>query len=182
MSTSQLSFTAIDFETANGKRESVCAVGLAKVREGRVVDRFSRLVAPPPGFDYFHWRNISVHGIRSVDVQRAPDWRSVYHEVLSFVGADALVAHNAPFDRSVMRASSSVYSLAEPQNPWVDTLRLARRSLTLGSYRLPLVMEALGVDRDGFTHHDASDDALQAANVLIALARRRGAVTISDLV
>lgn len=181
MSASQLSFTAIDFETANAKRESVCAVGLAKVRQGRVVARFSQLVAPPPGFDHFHWRNVGVHGIEKSDVARSPGWDSVHEDVADFVGDDTLVAHNAPFDKSVLRASNRVYKLAEPTNDWVDTLALARRLLTLGSYRLPMVMDALGLTRADFKHHDASDDALQAANILIALAGKTGARTVQDL-
>lgn len=181
MSVSQLSFTAIDFETANAKRESACAVGLAKVREGRVVARFSQLVAPPPGFNYFHWRNVNVHGIEESDVADSPRWDVVHEDVANFVGDDTLVAHNAPFDKSVLRASNRVYSLAEPTNDWVDTLALARRLLTLGSYRLPMVMDALGLTRAGFKHHDASDDAFQAAKVLIALAGKTGARTVQDL-
>ena len=31
-------FAAIDFETANFKRESVCSVGLVLVEEGKIVD------------------------------------------------------------------------------------------------------------------------------------------------
>lgn len=36
-----LSFTAIDFETANPSRASACAVGMAKVRDGQIVDEVS---------------------------------------------------------------------------------------------------------------------------------------------
>ena len=34
-------FAAIDFETANGRRSSVCSVGIVIVRGGEIVDRFS---------------------------------------------------------------------------------------------------------------------------------------------
>ena len=33
-------FAAIDFETANGKRTSVCSVGVVVVRGGEVTDSF----------------------------------------------------------------------------------------------------------------------------------------------
>ena len=33
-------FVAIDFETANGRRCSVCSVGMIIVRGGEIVDRF----------------------------------------------------------------------------------------------------------------------------------------------
>ena len=33
-------FAAIDFETANGQRSSVCSVGVVIVRDGEVVDSY----------------------------------------------------------------------------------------------------------------------------------------------
>ncbi len=37
-------FAAIDFETANNERSSVCSVGIVIVREGEIVDTFYSLV------------------------------------------------------------------------------------------------------------------------------------------
>lgn len=33
-------FAAIDFETANGRRSSVCSVGVVIVHDGKIVDKF----------------------------------------------------------------------------------------------------------------------------------------------
>lgn len=33
-------FSAIDFETANGRRSGVCNIGVVIVRGGKIVDRF----------------------------------------------------------------------------------------------------------------------------------------------
>ena len=41
-------FAAIDFETANGRRTSVCSVGVVVVRGGEVVDTFYSLIRPRP--------------------------------------------------------------------------------------------------------------------------------------
>ena len=41
-----MDFIAIDFETANHRRHSACAVGIVTVRDGKVVDRFSTLIRP----------------------------------------------------------------------------------------------------------------------------------------
>lgn len=41
-------FVAIDFETANGRRSSVCSVGIVIVRDGVIVDRFYSLFSLPP--------------------------------------------------------------------------------------------------------------------------------------
>ena len=39
-------FAAIDFETANGRRSSVCSVGVVIVRDGEVVDSYYSLIKP----------------------------------------------------------------------------------------------------------------------------------------
>ena len=39
-------FAAIDFETANNERSSVCSVGIVIVRGGEIVDKFYSLIKP----------------------------------------------------------------------------------------------------------------------------------------
>ncbi|MGO1684833.1 MAG: exonuclease domain-containing protein [Brachybacterium sp.] len=174
-----LGFTAIDFETANASRASACAVGLAKVRDGVVVDTASWLIAPPPGLEDFAPRNVAIHGISPEMVADAPTWGRVFPEVMSFVGSDDLVAHNAPFDRSVFQQVCSVFDLDGPDAGWYDTLPIARRLLTLGSYSLPFVARAL--DLEDLTHHEALADAVQAARIAVALSRRAGAGSLGAL-
>lgn len=176
---SRLSFTAIDFETANPKRASVCAVGVVKVRDGVVVDTMSTLVRPPPGHESFNDFNVAVHGIRARDVVGAPTWDQVYPAVAEFAGADALVAHNAAFDRSVLTQASQALGIDVPQSTWLCTRNASRAALDLPSYRLPDVSSAL--DIAAHAHHDAEADARQCALVLVALCRRVGAGA-SDLV
>ena len=43
-------FAAIDFETANNERTSVCSVGVVIVREGEFVDSFYSLIQPEPNY------------------------------------------------------------------------------------------------------------------------------------
>ena len=45
-------FAAIDFETANSERSSVCSVGIVIVRGGEIVDKFYSLIKPEP--EYYH--------------------------------------------------------------------------------------------------------------------------------
>ena len=47
---SENAFVAIDFETANGKRTSICSVGMVKVIENQITESFHTLVNPN---DYF---------------------------------------------------------------------------------------------------------------------------------
>ena len=73
-------FAAIDFETANGKRTSVCSVGVVVVRGGEVVDTFYRLIRPRPNFyshfttryKTFYRRNFAFE-FDNTDYKRIPD-------------------------------------------------------------------------------------------------------------
>ena len=44
-------FAAIDFETANQQRTSICSVGIVIVRNGEIVDSYYSLIKPEP--EYF---------------------------------------------------------------------------------------------------------------------------------
>ena len=65
-----VTFNAIDVETANADRASICQIGIVHVRGGRVVDRWQTLVNPEDWFD--PW-NVSIHGIDERDVRAWPD-------------------------------------------------------------------------------------------------------------
>ena len=47
-------FAAIDFETANSERSSVCSVGVVIVRDGEITDSFYSLIQPEPNY-YTYW-------------------------------------------------------------------------------------------------------------------------------
>jgi DNA polymerase III subunit epsilon len=72
-----LDFTAIDFETANSYRGSPCSVGLAKVRDGQIIDESFTLIHPPARFDHFDGFNTWLHGITAEMVAGAPPWQQV---------------------------------------------------------------------------------------------------------
>lgn len=63
-------FVAIDFETANGRRSSVCSVGIVIVRDGVIVDRFYSLIQPAPNY-YTYWTT-EVHGLTRRDTDGQP--------------------------------------------------------------------------------------------------------------
>ena len=98
-----LDFTAIDFETANSSNASACAVGLVRVRDGRVVETAGWLIRPPAGHDVFFELNVRIHGIRPEDVAGAATWTEQLSRLASFAGDDVLVAHNAGFDMAVLK-------------------------------------------------------------------------------
>lgn len=174
-----LDFTAIDFETANSSSASACAVGLARVRDGRVVATAGWLIQPPPGHDRFFDLNTRIHGIRREDVDGAKGWSAQLDDLAAFAGADVLVAHNAGFDMTVIRRACEATGDLIPPYRYLCSLQLARKLYDLESYRLPSVAAVAGfVD---FAHHDAAADALACAHIVIDAAQRTGAYDMTSL-
>ncbi|MFE9246143.1 exonuclease domain-containing protein [Nocardiopsis sp. NPDC006938] len=172
-------WTAIDFETANQDRGSVCAVGLVRVSGRRVVDRFTTLIRPPDPVAFFSRHNTAVHGITAADVAHAPTWDRVRDQLVEFARGGALVAHNAPFDMGALRQACAHTGLALPAFDYACTLALSRRTWDLPDHRLPTVSAHVGhtVTR----HHRADADAEAAAHIMIAAMRRHGTDTLPEL-
>ena len=106
-----LNFVAIDFETANYKSTSACAVGLAVVRKGEVAETYASLIKPEPF--WFVPEFIDIHNIRPEDVKDSPDFGALWPELAKRIKGQKLLAHNAPFDRGVLKACLNFYGLSE---------------------------------------------------------------------
>lgn len=174
-----LDFTAIDFETANHSAASACSVGLVKVRGGRVVDRTGWLIRPPLGHDAFTEWNTRIHGIRAEDVAEALGWVEQLPGMLEYIDGDALAAHNAGFDMGVLAAACRATGSPVPELDYACSLRIARRTYHLDSYRLPVAAMAAGFE--DFRHHDAVADAEACAAIMIHAAGRHGAGDLAEL-
>lgn len=174
-----LDFTAIDFETANSSNASACAVGMARVRDGRVVATAGWLIQPPPGHDRFFEINVRIHGIEPEHVADAKTWSAQLGDLTDFAGTDVLVAHNAGFDMTVLRRACEATGDVHPPFDYVCSLQVARKLYDLESYRLPSVAAAAGfID---FAHHDATADALACAHIMIHAAELVGAKDVAGL-
>ena len=64
------SFVALDFETANKYRSSVCSIGLVFVENNEIVDTYYQLIKPAPNF--YSYFNTQVHGLSQYDTEKAP--------------------------------------------------------------------------------------------------------------
>lgn len=112
--------------------------------------------------------NTRLHGIHAADTKDAPLFDDVWTQASVLIGDRVLVAHNAPFDMSVIRHSAIFHDYTPPESSFLCTSRLARsRWPDLGSWRLPDVCDALGIA--GLNHHDALSDARAAARVLLTI-------------
>ena len=101
-----LDFVAIDFETASGRRDSVCEAGICVVRDGQIRETRSWLVRPRDNF-YSNF-NIQIHGIRPEDTENSPAFPFVWDELSAYLAeTPVLVAHNAAFDMSCIQSLMS---------------------------------------------------------------------------
>ena len=74
-------FAAIDFETANNERTSVCSVGVVIVKDGEIVDTFYSLIQPEP--NYYNYWCTQVHGLTRQDTEDAPVFPKVWKQIQS---------------------------------------------------------------------------------------------------
>lgn len=149
-------FAAIDFETANEQRTSVCSVGIVIVRDGEIVDKYYSLIRPEP--DYYSYWNTQVHGLTQRDTEKAPLFPSVWQEIAARIGDLPLIAHNKAFDENCLKAVFRMYRMDYPDYEFHCTLQAARRVFrNLPNHKLHTVAARCGYDLTN--HHHALADA-----------------------
>lgn len=170
-------FLAIDVETANSHRGSICQIGLCGVRIDGGLATWSSLVNPRQDFD---GRNIAVHGITPRMVEDAPRFPEVLAAIAPLLAGLAVVQHSR-FDELAMKAAASDWFVALPPVRWVDSVQIARRAWPEftgdGGHGLANLALRLGLD---FEHHDAAEDARATAEVVLRAERHTG-LMLDDL-
>jgi DNA polymerase III subunit epsilon len=157
-----MNFVAIDFETANEKRSSACALGLVVVTDGVIVEKLSWLIRPPEL--YFNPYNTYIHGITKKDVIDKPEFDQLWVTLREYLEGKTIVAHNASFDLSVLRSILDTYNIPYPELRYFCTVTIAKNVWPdLLNHRLNSVAQRLGLK---FKHHDAVEDAFVAAEIV----------------
>lgn len=158
-------FVAIDFETANGKRTSVCSVGIVIVEGGEINEKIYRLIRPYP--NYYASFCQRVHGMSDSDTCDAPHFPEVWQEIAPKIAGLPLVAHNASFDRGCLMAVHDHYEIEYPDYEFFDTLKASRSTFggDLPNHQLHTVALACGFDLKD--HHHALADAEACAMIAI---------------
>ncbi len=156
-------YVAIDFETSDYTKDSACAVGLARIEDGKIVSTLYSLLRPPNK----RIRFTDIHGITWEDVQNAPTFKEFSPKILQFVaGVDGFVAHNASFDQGVLAACCAGADIAWFNKAFYCTCKGARAKLGLKKNKLSDICTHLRID---LQHHHAGSDAIAAAHVFIHL-------------
>ncbi|MDE6452230.1 MAG: 3'-5' exonuclease [Odoribacter sp.] len=162
-------FAAIDFETANWQRTSVCSVGVVVMNRGKQEESFYSLIQPAPNF--YSRRNTEIHGLSKADTEDAPAFPTVWREILPLVKGIPLVAHNSVFDEGCLKAVHALYEMDYPDYRFYCTCRLARKYFKgLENYQLHTVSAFCGFDLSH--HHNALADAEAAAVIMQTILQR----------
>ena len=176
--TEGLDFIAIDFETATGKRASICEAGICVVKDGKVVETKSRLIRPENNA-YYYW-NIQIHGIHPEDTENAPEFPEVWAEILEYLtDTPVLVAHNAAFDISCIRKSLEFYDLETPDVDYYCSLRAARHNYDFGCNSLGYLCEQFDIPEG--KHHRAGDDAEMCARLFLQEIKDAGWCALNEM-
>ena len=159
-------FAAIDFETANSHRESVCSVGIVIVKNQRVSDTFYELIRPALNY-YCDWAT-EIHGLTHHDTERADPFPVVWRKIVSALTGLPLVAHNSPFDEGCLRSVFMHYGMNYPNYKFYCTCRGSRKVFPgLPNHRLDTVARHIGFDLKN--HHHALADAIACAEIAKAI-------------
>ena len=149
---------ALDLETTglNPSSDEIIEVGLARFRDGEVVEVYQSLVKPsiPIPSDITHLTNI-----HQEDVDDAPGIDEILPAMRSFFADTTVIAHNVGFDRSFLRKHDLL-----ARNEAIDTFELA--SIVLPSaprYSLGSLVSQLDINLE--RAHRALDDAVATGHL-----------------
>ena len=176
-----VTFVVVDLETTGGSPagSQITEVGAVKVRGGAVLGEFQTLVRPSTPIPPF----ISVlTGITNGMVGDAPPIATVLPQFLEFATGSVLVAHNAGFDVSFLKAAAH-----ETGHPWpgyavLDTVRLARQLVhkdEAPNHKLASLARLFGATTT--PDHRALHDARATVDVLHGLIERVGNLGVHTL-
>lgn len=155
-------FVTIDFETANPKRVSACAVGYAIVKDGTIEESNGILIKPIGGHAPFQTK---IHGIRESDTADKPDFGSLYPSMEHLF--DLPIIGHSLFDKQVLNALSEHFGLSIIFD-YTDSASMAKQALPdLKNHKLKTLAKHFALTP--FKHHDAGEDARACAEIVLRL-------------
>lgn len=161
------SFIAVDLETTglSPEKDHIIEIGALKYVEGKMVEKFSRLVKPPV---YISSRITDITGIDNKMVEEEDDISIVMEEFLKFVGDEkVLLGHNLKFDYSFLKVAAKKLKFSFEKDG-LDTMLLARKLVPeLPKKNLASVSEYFGVQNP--RAHRAYEDAQTTALVYLKM-------------
>ena len=146
-------FVALDIETSNSDRSSICEIGIVIYKDFKIVEEYHSLINP---LSVFLDRNISVHGITPEDVQDSPNFREVYPKIEA-ICKNSIVVHHGAFDWQSLCHAAHVEKFNLPICKWFDTRKASKIVWPeMYNHKLNTICNYLNISLD---HHKALSDA-----------------------
>ena len=178
---SGVTFVVVDLETTGGSPAEcgITEIGAVKVSGGEVVGEFQTLVHPGGPIPAF----IAVlTGITDTMVADAPRIEAALPAFLEFAAGSVLVAHNARFDVSFLKAAAARTEHEWPAFPVLDTVHLARQVVRRDEVPNHRLASLARLFRSPTTpDHRALHDARATVDVLHGLIERVGNLGVHSL-
>lgn len=172
------SFVALDVETANAELASICQVGFAEIREGRVRDAGAWFVQLPEGME-FDPNNVRIHGIDQGMIADAPGIAEVWNKLQPRLQSLPAVAHNADFDTQALRSALDQAGVAVPDVTFFCSVQISRKMWPhLENHKLGSVAAYLNIP---LQHHEAASDAMAAGQIVVEACRKAGVSCLYEL-
>ena len=171
-------YVAFDLETTglSFRTDRIIEIGAVVMRDGQEIDRFQTFVDPKRPLQR---ETAELTGITDEMLRGAPLIEEALPKFLEFVGNRVLVAHNADFDTSFIRAACSQLGY-EYNYTSVDTLVLSQNLMPeLNKFKLNIVADALNLPE--FNHHRAADDAVICGLVMAKMLEKLQQMGVSSL-
>lgn len=155
----QDTFVVFDTETTGfyAGHDQMIEIGAVKIQNGEILDRFDELIDPHRPIPT---KITELTFITDEMVQGKDDEETVTKRFLEWAKDLPMVAHNAKFDISFMKAAMNKYNLGEFTNTVVDTMSLARiLNPEWANHKLQTLTKKYGIEWDEEKHHRADYDA-----------------------
>ena len=146
-------YIALDIENPNSRGNSLCAVGILVVKNGKTAERIYSLIDPEDSFDR---NNSAINGITENMVQGAPTLPVYWEHVGDIIADSPIVGHNIRYDLNVISKALERYDIPVPDFRYVCTLQMSRRLMDEPSYKLASLAEKTGYK---YRQHHALEEA-----------------------
>ena len=159
-------YIVFDIETTglSPQKEAITEIGAVKLMDGEVVDTFSKLVNPNRSIPQ---KITEITGITDDMVKDAPSIEQILPLFLEFCGKNPVVAHNASFDVSFIKAAAERLETTF-DNPVIDTVGLSKELFpNEDKHNLEAVCRRMEVSLEN--HHRALDDAKATAEAFVKM-------------
>ncbi len=152
-------FVVFDTETTGfyAGSDQMIEIGAVKIQNGKILDRFDELIDPKRPIPK---KITELTFITDEMLKGKEDEESVTRRFLDWAKDLPMVAHNAKFDISFMRAACNKYNLKEFNPTVLDTMSMARMlHPEWPNHKLQTLTKRLDVPWDEDKHHRADYDA-----------------------